>query len=140
MRACGSAIATMRSSRRRSGRASPRQSARGSAELPIAGQAEESPRRQGTAKVRENMARSIALGRLDSDVGLGLDLGGEPATHGVLGDGAGQEELAKIVGPAGLGADPRELEPAERLAVDERAGDRAVDVEVADEEAASDAL
>ena len=69
-----------------------------------------------------------------------LVLGGEAAPHGVLGDGPGQEELAEVVGAAGLGADPRELEPAERLAVDQGAGDRPVDVEVADPELALDPL
>ena len=46
----------------------------------------------------------------------------------------------QVVGAAGLGADPRELEAAERLAVDEGAGDRPVDVEVADAELALDPL
>ena len=46
----------------------------------------------------------------------------------------------QIVGAAGLGADARELEAAERLAVDQRTGDASVDVEVADAELAFDSL
>ena len=66
--------------------------------------------------------------------------GREPPAHGVLGHAAGQQEFEQVVGPAGLGADPRELEPAERLAVDQGPGDPAVDVEVADAELAADPL
>ena len=53
---------------------------------------------------------------------------------------AGQQELEQVVGAAGLGADARELEAAERLAVDQGPGDRPVDVEVADAELALDPL
>ena len=55
---------------------------------------------------------------------------GKPAPHGVFGDAAGEEEFVQVVGAAGLGADARELEAAEGLAVDQGAGDGAVDVEV----------
>src|SRR5580700_5969334 len=65
-------------------------------------------------------------------------LGRETAAHGVLGDAAGEQKLKQKIGAAGLGADPRELEPAEWLAVDGRPGDPAVDVEIADAEGAAD--
>ena len=66
--------------------------------------------------------------------------GCEAAPHGVLGDGAGQHELQQVVGAARLGADAGKLEPAEGLAVDQGAGDLAVDVQVADAELAPDPL
>ena len=47
-------------------------------------------------------------------------------------DHARLDELEQVVGAAGLGADAREPVAAERLAADDRAGDVAVDVEVAD--------
>ena len=46
----------------------------------------------------------------------------------------GLDELQQVVGAAGLGADAGEPEAAERLAPDERAGDAAVDVDVAGSE------
>lgn len=41
------------------------------------------------------------------------------------------EELEQIIAAAGLGAAARHLEAAERMAADDRAGARAVDVNVA---------
>ena len=43
----------------------------------------------------------------------------EPPAHRVLGDAPCQQELEQVIRTAGLGADARELEPAERLAVDQ---------------------
>ena len=43
----------------------------------------------------------------------------------------------QVVGPAGLGADAGELEPAERLAIDQGTRDPAIDVQVADPELAA---
>ena len=63
--------------------------------------------------------------------------GGEAAAHGVLGDGARQDELrAGSRGRRPWLPMPDMLEAAERLAVDQGAGDLAVDVEVADAELA----
>ena len=50
----------------------------------------------------------------------------------VFGDRPRFEKLQKIVRSAGLGADAGELQPAERLALDDRAGDAAVDIKIAD--------
>src|SRR5688500_10364362 len=66
--------------------------------------------------------------------------GCEAAAERVLGDRARDHELEGVVRAAGLGADAGELEAAEGLAVHERAGDLAVDVEVADAELAADAV
>ena len=44
------------------------------------------------------------------------------------------EKLQQIIRPAGLGADAGEFEAAEGLAVDQGAGDVAIDIEVADAE------
>src|ERR1044072_6607046 len=49
-------------------------------------------------------------------------------------------ELREVVFAAGRGARPGELEGTERLAVDQGAGDLAVDVEVADPELAAASL
>ena len=64
----------------------------------------------------------------------------EPPAHRVLGDAAGQQKLEQVIRAAGLGADARELEAAERLAVDQGPGDPAVDVQIADAELALDSL
>ena len=64
----------------------------------------------------------------------------EPAPHRVLRDRSRQHELQQIIRPARLRADARQLEAAERLAIDQRAGDLAVDVKVADAEAPLDGL
>src|SRR5450756_2128385 len=56
----------------------------------------------------------------------------EPAAHRVLRRHARLEELQQVVRPARLRADAAHLEAAERLALDERSGDAAVDVEIAD--------
>ena len=61
-------------------------------------------------------------------------VGGEAAAEGVFGKGAGVGELGEVVSAAGFFADAGEAEAAEGLALDECAGDAAVDVEVADEE------
>ena len=63
---------------------------------------------------------------------------GEAAPHGVLGDSPRQHELQQVIRAARLGADARQLEAAERLPVDQGAGDLAVDVQVADAELALD--
>ncbi len=61
--------------------------------------------------------------------------GGRKAAAGrVFADGLGGHELGQVVLAAGLGAHAGETMPAERLPAHERAGDRAVDVEVADVE------
>src|SRR6266571_5855638 len=56
----------------------------------------------------------------------------ETAPHGVLGDYSGNHEMEEIVGTARLGAGPGHPGAAERLAPDQRPGDVAVEVEVAD--------
>ena len=58
----------------------------------------------------------------------------EAAAHGVLGDAAGKQELQQVIRAAGLGADPGELETAERLAIDHRSRDWPVHIQVADAE------
>ena len=96
--------------------------------------------------VRASAARLFQRARFDRLIGsiaglsVGRLLGCKPPPHRILGHGAGQQELLQVIRAAGLGADARELEPAERLAIDEGAGDRAVDVEVADPELAFDPL
>src|SRR3990170_2690897 len=55
----------------------------------------------------------------------------EAVAQGVLGNRPRFEKLKEVVRPAGLGADAGELQAAERLALDDGAGDAAVDVEVA---------
>ena len=42
------------------------------------------------------------------------------------------EKLQQVVGSTRFGADPGKFEPAERLALDDGAGDAAVDIKVAD--------
>src|SRR5262245_37464290 len=64
----------------------------------------------------------------------------EAASEGILRDSARQQELQQVIGPAGLRADARQAEAAERLAIDQGAGDLAVDVEVAHAELALDPL
>ena len=56
--------------------------------------------------------------------------------HGVLRDRPRHHELQQVIRPARLGADARQLEAAERLAVHQRPRDLAVDVEIADAELA----
>ena len=56
--------------------------------------------------------------------------------HGVFGRAAGLDEVQQVVGAAGLAADAREAETAERLPADQRAGDAAVEIQVADAELA----
>src|SRR5262245_12684605 len=63
----------------------------------------------------------------------------EAVSHRVLGDRARLAELQQVVRPAGLRPGSRETPTAERLAPDHRAGDLAVDVEVADGRARGDA-
>src|SRR5689334_19624940 len=64
----------------------------------------------------------------------------EAVPHGVLGHHARLDELEQVARAAGLGARAGEPVAAERLAGDHRAGDRAVDVEVADRNARLDVL
>src|ERR1700682_1410695 len=71
--------------------------------------------------------RRLQLGRF-------LRIWGEASAHRVLGDGPGQQEFPQVVGPTRFGTDARELEAAERLAIDQGTGDRPVDIEVADPE------
>ena len=52
----------------------------------------------------------------------------------------GEQEVEQVVGAARLGADARELETTKRLAIDQRAGDASVDVEIADAELAFDSF
>ena len=59
---------------------------------------------------------------------------GEAAAEGVFGDRAFDDELQQVVGAARFVADAGELEAAERLAVDEGAGDRAVQIQIAHEQ------
>ncbi len=63
----------------------------------------------------------------------------EAVAQGVFGDAAGDQKMAEIIGPAGLGAAAGEFEPAEGLAADKGPGDPAVDVEIADAEFAAGA-
>ena len=60
----------------------------------------------------------------------------EPVADRVLGHDPRLDELQQVVRAAGLRAGARQPVAAERLAADHRAGDRAVDVEVADRRAA----
>src|SRR5439155_5426275 len=65
---------------------------------------------------------------------------GEASAQGVFREHARGHELLEIIRPAGFRADAAELEPAEGLAIHQRAGDLAIDVKIADEEFAPDAL
>src|SRR5262249_3191180 len=65
---------------------------------------------------------------------------GEAAAHGVLCNSPRNDELQQVIRSAGLGADARELEAAERLAIHQGPGDLAIDVQVADAELPLDAL
>ena len=60
--------------------------------------------------------------------------------HGVLGDDALHDKLRKIILAAGLAALAGEFEAAEGLAGHQRAGDFAVDAEIADAELAADSF
>src|SRR5688500_11085530 len=64
----------------------------------------------------------------------------EAVAHGVLGHHARLDELREVAGAAGLRPGAGEAVAAERLARDHRAGDRAVDVEVADRGAVDDVV
>ena len=66
--------------------------------------------------------------------GSGIFDRGETAAEGVFRDGTRIGELQKIIRAAGLGAHAGEAESAKGLPADEGAGDRAVEVEVADAE------
>src|SRR5215207_9082473 len=59
----------------------------------------------------------------------------QPVAHRVLGHDARLDELEQVAGTARLRTGPRQAVAAERLARDHRAGDRAIDVEVADRRA-----
>ena len=63
----------------------------------------------------------------------------QPVAHRVLAHRPRLDELQQVVGAAGLQAGPRQPVAAERLAADHRAGDPAVDVQVADRRALADA-
>src|SRR5947209_11832560 len=65
-------------------------------------------------------------------VGGSNSLYDEAMPHRVLRHHARLDELEQVVRPACLGPDPGAAVAAERLAPDHRAGDVAVDVEVAD--------
>ena len=56
---------------------------------------------------------------------------GEPLTKRVLGDHPRLEELQQVIGPTRLRPDTREPVATERLAADDGADRRAVDVDVA---------
>src|SRR5688572_18225096 len=58
----------------------------------------------------------------------------EAAAGRVLRDGARAQELQQVVRSAGFFSDARQAKAAEGVASDDRAGDAAVDVEVADSE------
>ena len=107
---------------------------------PIAIRRARSRGRRAERAVRAAADQSAASAASDGDLGRRV-LRREAAPEGVLGDGPGEEELVEVVGAAGLGpADPRELEAAEGLAVNQGPGDRAVDVDVADAERPLDPL
>src|SRR6516162_9099185 len=63
---------------------------------------------------------------------------GEAAPHGIFCDNPRYDELTQIIRAAGFGTDAGQLEPAERLAGDQGAGDLAIDVQIADAEFALD--
>ena len=65
---------------------------------------------------------------------------GEALADGVLADRARFDELEQVVGATGFRADTGEAEAAERLAPDDRAGDAAVQVDVAGAQLARRAL
>src|SRR5215472_1364879 len=62
----------------------------------------------------------------------GSNIRREAAPECIFRDSARQDELQQVIGSARLGADARHLEAAERLAIRQRAGDFAIDVEIAD--------
>ena len=49
----------------------------------------------------------------------------------VFGNRPGLEKLAQVIGAARFGADTGKFQPAERLALDDGAGDAAIDVKIA---------
>src|SRR6476661_2229926 len=55
------------------------------------------------------------------------------AADGVLGDRPRDHELKQIVTPAGLAPNAGHLEAAERLSIDQSAGDWAIEIEIADQ-------
>src|SRR5437870_3322557 len=65
--------------------------------------------------------------------------GREPAAHGIFSNSPRQHKLQQVIRPARFRADAGHLEAAERLALDQGAGDLAVDIEIADAEVALDA-
>ena len=84
-----------------------------------------------------NVKRNFHSPRLSTSDGVG---GAKPRRMRVLGDRARQDELQQVVGAAGLAADARHLEAAERLPADQGAGDAAVEIQVADQQLAPRAL
>ena len=60
--------------------------------------------------------------------------GGEASAQGVFGDVDRDQEVFEVVGAAGFAADAAQFEAAEGLATDECPRDRAVEIEVADDE------
>ena len=65
---------------------------------------------------------------------------GEPSAHRVLGDRAADDELEQVIRPARLVSDSGHPKSAKGLPADQRAGDRAVDVQVSNHEFAADAV
>src|SRR5947209_1146580 len=58
----------------------------------------------------------------------------ETPAHDVLGDGAREEEILQVLAAAGFRATAAQLEAAEGMTFDDRTGDAAVEVEIADEQ------
>ena len=81
---------------------------------------------------------SLACGFVTDAQFRGGDSDHEAVADRVLGHRARLDELQQVVGAARLGAGAGEAPAAERLAADHRAGDLAVDVEVADRRALAD--
>src|SRR4051794_28442988 len=85
--------------------------------------------RLSAARIEIQVLRVMGLHGSRAGAGLLYD---EAVAHRVLGDHAGLDEAEQVVRAAGLGARAGDAVAAEGLAGDHRAGDRAVDVEIAD--------
>ena len=77
-------------------------------------------------------SQHIALGRGRSRFGVGR----KPTSHDIFDDHAGKEKTLEIAFAAGLCSGTAQFETAERVALDDRAGDAAVQIQVADDQLA----
>src|SRR2546421_12782358 len=81
--------------------------------------------------VQRTRRRSLSYSSGSIAIPATLFVGREPLPQRVLGDDTRLHELQQVVGPARLRPDARHAVATERLAAHHRAGDAAVDVDVA---------